>query len=352
MQITINGIAIEAKPGQTIFQAARDNGIFIPTLCYHDKVGAAGKCRVCVVEVEGMKGLQTSCSVEVREGMVVQTRTEKALAAQRLVVDLLLSTGTHDCIACDQNGACELQNDAYYLGIERGSLDYGLLAKDVDESSEFVFVDRNKCISCGRCVAACNGTVVNEVLDFKYRGAKADISFDNDLPMGSSSCVQCGECSQICPVGAITDKLSKGKARHFDVDKVYSVCPYCGVGCKLELHVDRKTNTIVRVRGAEGAPTNNGMLCVKGRYGYDFVAHPDRLKTPLIRNPDGSFREASWDEALDLVAKRLGDIKEKHGPDSIMGLCSAKVTNEENYAFQKFFRQAVGTNNIDHCARL
>lgn len=351
MQITINGRIVEAQPGQTIHQAAKAAGIYIPTLCYHEKVGAAGKCRVCVVEIEGMPALQTACSVEVREGMNIRTRTERVLNSQKLVVDLLLSTGTHDCLSCDQNGHCELQDVAYYLGMERGSFKYADVESVKDDSSEFVSVERSKCISCGRCVAACNNTVTNRVLDFKYRGNKAEIAFDDDKPMGESSCVQCGECAQICPVGALTDKLSKGKARRWDVEKVYSVCPYCGVGCKLELHVDRKKNEIVRITGAEGAPTNNGMLCVKGRYGYDFVGHPDRLTTPLIKE-NGKFREASWDEAITLVASKFAEIKQKHGADALMGMCSAKVTNEENYTFQKLFRTGIGTNNIDHCARL
>jgi formate dehydrogenase major subunit len=200
-------------------------------------------------------------------------------------------------------------------------------------------------------VEACNNTVTNEVLGFMHRSNHTAISFDDDKLMGESSCVQCGECAQICPVGALTDKLSMGQARYWEVEKVQSVCPYCGVGCKLEIHVDRASNKIVRINGVEGAPTNDGMLCVKGRYGYDFVGHPDRLKTPLIKE-NGVFREASWDEATTLVAQRLGEIKQKHGADKIMGLASAKVTNEENFVFQKFFRTALGTNNLDHCARL
>jgi formate dehydrogenase major subunit len=352
MLVTINGKQVVAEAGQTILQVARKHGIFIPSLCYHEKVGVAGKCRVCVVEVEGMRGLQTSCSVVVREGMVISTKTEKALQAQKLVVDLLLSNGTHDCLACAQNGKCELQDCAYFLGIERPTLNYAELEPCCDESSEFIKVDRNKCIACGRCVSSCQNTVTNDVLEFGYRGHSTEIIFDDDKKMGESSCVQCGECVQMCPVGALTEKKVAGQARYWETEKVKSVCPFCGVGCQMEIHVDRKNNKIVRVNGVEGSPTNNGMLCVKGRFGYDFVGHEERLTSPMIRNDDGSFRQATWDEALDLVANRLNDIKAKHGPNKIMGMASAKVTNEENYTFQKFMRTVIGTNNVDHCARL
>jgi len=352
MLVTINGRQYEAEAGQTILQVAKKHGVYIPSLCYHEKVGVAGKCRVCVVEVEGMRGLQTSCSVAVREGMNVTTNSEKAVQAQKLVVDLLLSSGQHDCLSCAQNGKCELQDAAYFLGIERPTLVFSDLEPHCDESSEFVKVDHNKCISCGRCVAACQKTVTNDVLDFGYRGANTEIVFDDGKKMGDSTCVQCGECVQICPVGALTEKKVRGQARYWETEKVKSVCPYCGVGCTMEIHVDRKLNKIVRVNGDEKSPVNQGMLCVKGRFGYDFVDHSDRLTSPLIRNDDGSFRKASWDEALDLVATKLNDIKAKHGADKIMGLASAKVTNEENYTFQKFIRTVIGTNNVDHCARL
>jgi len=352
MKILINGKTYEAAPGQTVLQVARDNGIYVPSLCYHAKIGPAGKCRVCVVEVEGMRGLQTSCNLPVKDGMKVRTDTEDVKAHQRLIVDLLLSSGKHDCLSCEQNGMCELQDAAYYLGIERPSFDLAPKTVDYDESSEMVYVDRSKCIQCGRCVEGCNNTVVNEVINFSERGFETRIAFDDNLPLGDSTCVQCGECVQLCPVGALLDKNAMGKGRAWEFDRVTTVCPYCGVGCQLELHIDRKRNEIVRVTGVEDAEANKGMLCIKGRYGYDFVNDETRLTTLLIKDSNGVFQEASWDEAIKLVASKFKEIKEKHGSDSIAGLCSAKVTNEENYTFQKFMRREIGTNNVDHCARL
>jgi formate dehydrogenase major subunit len=190
------------------------------------------------------------------------------------------------------------------------------------------------------------------VLDFGFRALETKVICDEDLPMGQSTCVQCGECSQICPVGAILDKKAMGKGRVWEFRKAHTVCPYCGVGCQLTLHIDPTTDEIVKVTGIEGAPANDGTLCVKGRYGYEFVNSPERLPTPLIRDKNGQLQPAAWDEALTFVAEKFNAIKAQHGGDAIAGLASAKVTNEENFAFQKFMRREVGTNNVDHCARL
>ena len=352
MQITIDNKVCEARDGQTVLQVARENGIYIPTLCYHAKTGQAGRCRVCVVEVGGMRGLQVSCVLQAKNGMVVTTDNVQIRDAQKMIVDLLLSSGHHDCLACEKSGNCELQDAAYFLGIERPSFAVPEEEFAKDDSSEFVAWDHAKCIKCGRCIVGCNTTVVHEVLDFAYRGSHTKVVCDDEAPMGSSSCVQCGECVQLCPVGAVIDKRSRGQGRSWQIEKVETVCSYCGVGCKINLHVDRTKNKIVRVTGVEESPANDGMLCVKGRYGFDYVASPERLTTPLIKDQSGIFQKATWDEAIALVARKFKEVKQNYGADAIGGLSSAKATNEENYLFQKFMRKEVGTNNVDHCARL
>lgn len=349
MNITINDRTMKAKEGQTVLQAARENSIYIPSLCFHPKTGPAGKCRVCVVEVEGVSGLQTACTLEVKDGMNVITDSDKVLEAQRLVVNLLLSTGKHDCLSCEQNGICELQDAAYYLGIETPAFYLADVKPEIDDSSEFVYLDHSKCIRCGRCIAGCNDTVVNEVLGFGYRGHDTKVICDYDLPMGKSSCVQCGECLQLCPTGAIIEKMSRGKGRPWEVDNVQTTCAYCGVGCQINLQV--KENEVIKVDGVEDVGPNFGCLCVKGRFGYHFINDASRLKTPLIRE-NGSFREALWEEAIDVVADNLKRIRQESGPDAIGVWSSARITNEENYLVQKFARAVIGTNNVDHCARL
>jgi predicted molibdopterin-dependent oxidoreductase YjgC len=351
MTVYLNGKAYEASPGETVLQVALRNNIYIPHLCFHEKTGQAAKCRACVVEIEGMPGLKTACNTPVTEGMQASTLTRKVLDAQKLVVDLILSSGQHDCLSCEQNGNCELQDAAYYLGIKKPSFQLYDDEYEIDDSSEFIIVDRSKCINCGRCVVGCNQTVVNEVINFGNRGFETKIVFDTDLPMGTSTCVQCGECVQLCPVGCLIDKRALGAGRTWELDKVETVCPYCGVGCRIEVHVDRTQDKIVRITGVEDSPTNNGMLCVKGRYGFDFVNSEERITSPLIKDK-GKFREASWEEAIELIAKKFISIKEEYGSDAIAGLASAKVTNEENFVFQKLIRKEVGTNNVDHCARL
>jgi predicted molibdopterin-dependent oxidoreductase YjgC len=352
LKMTINGKEVFFEKGKTILEVARENDMYIPSLCYHYKTGPASKCRLCVVNVEGMRGLQTSCSVKAADNMVVQTNTEDILAAQKMIVNLLLASGQHNCLSCEANGDCELQDAAYYLGIEAPEFLIETELPVIDESSEFIVIDHRKCIKCGRCVVGDNCTVVNEVLDFGFRGHDTKVICDDDVPMGTSTCVQCGECVQLCPVGAMIDKKSIGKGRPWELKKVDTVCPYCGVGCQITLHVNEKANKIVKVTGVEKAPTNDGMLCVKGRYGYDFVNSEERLTTPLIRDKNGQLQKATWDEAISLVADTFNRIKAESGADAIAGLCSAKCTNEENFAFQKFMRREIGTNNVDHCARL
>lgn len=352
MKITIDGKEINFEENRTILEIARDNNIYIPALCYHKKTGPAGACRICVVEVEGMRGLQTACTVKAQDGMKVMTNTPKLVEARRLIVNLLLSTcAKNGCESCDADGECELQETANKLGIKKPEFFVDHETEPADVSSEMIERNFGRCIECGRCIRGCNETVVNEVLEFGYRAKNVKVVCDSDLPMGDSSCVQCGECSQLCPVGSILDKKAVGKGRK-KLKRVDTVCPYCGVGCQISLHVDEKENKIIKITGVEESPTNDGMLCVKGRFGFDFVNSPERLTKPLVKSSEGEFKEISWNEAINIVSQKFKEIKEKYGSDSIAGLSSAKVTNEDNYLFQKLMRKEVGTNNVDHCARL
>jgi predicted molibdopterin-dependent oxidoreductase YjgC len=220
----------------------------------------------------------------------------------------------------------------------------------IEDANPFIVRDFARCIQCGRCVQACNDVQVNQAIHYGYRGARSKIVAAGDRPYRDSDCVFCGECVQACPTGALTEKEARGKIWPHDVDRtVRTTCTYCGVGCQTELHV--KDNRVVKVTGVENAAPNFGSLCVKGRFGFDFIGSAERLKSPLIREGEG-FREASWEEALERVARRLGEIRTASGPDSIGVFTSARITNEENYIAQKFTRAVLKTNNIDHCARL
>jgi formate dehydrogenase major subunit len=348
--ITLNGRTIEAPEGKTILEAARANGVLIPSLCFHPKTGPSASCRLCAVEVEGARGLVMSCNEPVRDGMVVRTETDQVLQARRMIVDLLLSDGTHDCLSCEMCGECELQEAAYRLGIERPSDRRVAPSTPSDLSHPMIERNPNRCILCGRCVKACNDVVVNGVLDVAFRGHRSLVVADQDAPLGRSSCVGCGECVQLCPTGALVERKGVSRGRTWGLDRVQTTCPYCGVGCQMDLHVDPVANRVVKVTGVEGAPPNDGMLCVKGRFGFDFPASPKRLTRPLIRR-DGRHEPVSWEEALDYTAARLGRIRDTHGPDSISAVASARDGNENAYAAQKFMRAVIETNNIDNCAR-
>jgi predicted molibdopterin-dependent oxidoreductase YjgC len=238
----------------------------------------------------------------------------------------------------------------YWLGIEKPRFEISPPGYPIETTNSMIQRDLNKCILCGRCIRACNEIQVNEVLDFARRGFRAKVGPAFDTDYIDSECFFCGECVDSCPVGAITLKQARFGGRPWELKKVRTTCTYCGVGCQMDLNIHG--GKIVKVTGnREYGQPNEGSLCVKGRFGMDFVHSQDRLKTPLIRK-DGELKEATWDEAYSFIAKKLASIKKKHGPDSIAGFSSARVTNEENYLFQKFMRAVIGTNNVDHCARL
>ncbi len=346
--LNIDGSDITAEVGKSLLSVARENGIYIPTLCYHPRARKAGKCRICVVEVKGLPGLQVSCSLAAVDGMVVRTDTKRIIETRKMIVELYLASGKHDCTSCEADGVCELQNAAKNLGIEKSGFPVSDQGHAIDPSSPMIIRDMNKCIQCGRCIVGCNELVVNEVIELGYRGSSMSVVCDLDSPMGESSCVICGECVQLCPTGALIEKKPAGKESNRDTVKVRTTCPYCGVGCQIFLHV--RDNEILKVTGVETAKPNYGSLCIKGRFGYDFVNSPDRLKSPLVRK-DGKLVEVSWEEALDYTAEKLSWTRETHGPDSIVGIGCARTTNEDNYLMMKLMRGVIGTNNIDHCAR-
>ncbi|NLE56780.1 MAG: molybdopterin-dependent oxidoreductase [Planctomycetes bacterium] len=348
VQITINGQRIAATAGSTVLEAATAAGIKIPTLCHHPALEPIGACRVCLVEVAHQRALQPACTFPVSEGMEVWTHSPKVEEARRFVLELIISDHPLDCMTCDSAGRCELQDLAYAYGIKESRYPGEQHKYTIDDSNPFIQVDRNKCILCRRCVRVCKEVNGAQAVGLAYRGFHSAISFGLNSTMEDSPCEFCGSCVHVCPVGALLPKKSLGKGRTWEGRRVRTTCPYCGVGCQIELQV--KGDQIIGVRGVDDAQPNQGWTCVKGRYGYDFIYSPDRLTTPLIREGDG-FREASWDEALDLVVSKFQQIIRESGPDAIAGVSCARSTNEDSYSMQKLFRAVIGTNNIDHCAR-
>jgi len=350
VQLTIDGKQISAEQGTSVLETARLVGIDIPALCYHCDLPPNAACRLCLVEVEGQHTLQASCTLCVADGMVVHTDTPKVQRVRKLMLELLLSEHPRDCMTCEQAGRCEVQDLAYALGVEESRFTGTIQRFDwIADDNPFIVRDYDKCISCWRCTAACAEVQGRFAIAKGYRGFEAHPVAGLDVPYDKSICEFCGQCVAYCPTGALTERAAIGAGRSWEMTKVTTTCPYCGVGCIFDLNV--KDDHIVNVTSNPDAPVNGMALCVKGRFGWDFVHHPDRLTRPLIRQGD-DFVEASWDEALDLIASRLGKIKEESGPDSIAFLASAKCTNEENHVIQKFARAVIGTNNVDHCARL
>ena len=345
--LTINGREVQAPKGSTVLEACRCNGIKIPTLCHDPELSSPGGCRLCVVEIDGMRNLPPSCVTAASQGMVVRTATEQVREARKTVLELLVANHPLDCMTCQKMGDCSLAEYAYDYGVKDNVLGGEKSQHPIDDSNQFIVRDMNKCILCGKCVRACEEIQGRSVIDFTYRGFNTEVS-PSLLPLGESECVYCGSCVAVCPVGALTEKSMLGHGRAWEVKKVKTTCPFCGTGCNFDLNV--KDGKVIGVTGNETSVVNGRHLCVKGRFGTDFIHSDRRITTPLIKR-DGEFVEATWEEALSLVAEKLTAIKEKYGPDSIGALSSARCTNEENYLMQKFMRAVVGTNNVDHCAR-
>ncbi|MCC6812715.1 MAG: formate dehydrogenase subunit alpha [Rubrivivax sp.] len=364
----LDGQPATAFEGETILKAAERHGVQIPRLCFTDGLRADGNCRACVVEVDGERTLAPSCCRAVQPGMKVRAASERARRAQDMVLELLLAelpaAGFKwlDDDATQPHGELSQWASQRKVGVRQQLQNLQRPRPTPDLSHPAMAVNLDACIQCTRCVRACREAQVNDVIGLAGRGAEARIVFDLDDAMGASSCVACGECVQACPTGALMPKTHIGPQR---VDRsVDSVCPFCGVGCQITYHV--RDEKIVSVSGRNG-PANAGRLCVKGRFGFDYAASPDRLTRPLIRiagvpkdpahcqqPPDWRtvFREASWDEALDAAAGGLRALKSRHGPRALAGFGSAKGTNEEAYLFQKLVRTGFGSNNVDHCTRL
>ncbi|MDJ0785037.1 MAG: 2Fe-2S iron-sulfur cluster-binding protein [Desulfosarcinaceae bacterium] len=371
--LTINGHQLEFEAGETLLEVARRNSIDIPTLCHLKGATPTGACRICVVEVAGARSLLAACATPATAGMEVQTESPKVVESRKLILQLMLSSGNHNCAVrgsddsdwtrfqlqvhgddgsdelCPVWGDCRLQDLAYRYQVSGEGFTGTETRYPMETVNPFIVRDFSRCIQCGRCVQACNDIQVNNAISFGYRGPASKIIAAGDRPLKDSDCVFCGECVQACPVGALVEKDVRYDIRQWNTKKVRTTCSYCGVGCQMDLHI--QDNQIVKVSGTDDAVPNDGSLCVKGRFGFNFVASGERLQAPLIKE-NGSFRAASWDEALDLVASRLKTLRDTHGSDCLGVLTSARVSNEENYIANKFTRAVLNTNNIDHCARL
>ncbi len=343
--VSIDGKSIEVPEGTLVIEAARQVGVMVPHFCYHPKLEPDANCRMCLVEIEKIPKLQTSCSTRVADGMVVRSSVPHVETARKSVLELLLGNHPLDCPVCDQGGRCDLQDFSHeYTTGSRFTELKRVFPKE--HLSPLIETQMNRCVSCMRCVRYCDEVMDAKALAPVGRGTMTKISHwaGNEL-----ECDFCGGCIQICPVGAITSRLSMYDFRPWMLKRAETICNFCGDGCQMT--VQRKDEDLIEVNSTLGAGRNDGDLCARGYFGYHANVHADRLMHPLIRQPDGSFAEATWEEALERAADQFAQIKAAHGADVIGGLITARCTNEELYAFQKFMRGVIGTNNVDSSAR-
>jgi NADH-quinone oxidoreductase chain G len=345
MELTINGKSIKAESGTTILQAALKNGIYIPNLCYDKRLKPFGGCRLCVVEVEGERKLLASCATPVREGMTVHTETPKLAKARKTVLELLLIYHPLDCPICDKAGECALQDLAFQYGPSQNR--FVAERKNEPERTDAPIIERNpnRCILCGKCVRLCYEHQGVGAISFINRGFRTKISppFEETL-----DCEFCGQCIDTCPVGALGSKPYRHQSRAWYVDEHEMICPYCGCGCTTNLSI--REGRIIRARGKEGVGINSGDLCSRGRFGFDYIYSENRVTAPMIKK-GGTLTAVSWTEALEYTMERLHAIKGKYGPSAVCAIGSQRCSMEDNYMFQKFMREIIGTDNIDSAAR-
>ena len=342
IKLKIDGTEVEVSKGRTILEAAQSIGIRIPTLCHDRRLVPFGACRLCVVKEKGKSELLSACFTPAKNGMEIITQSPEIFESRRLQLQLILLNHPMICPRCEKEGDCDLQTLVYEYGVKETLYPWEPIVFPVDDHSPLLHRDPNKCILCGRCVRICDEVQGVGELSFTQRGIKTAIDTDFHRPI---HCEFCGQCLDTCPVGAITSECFDYKTKVWELTETTTPCPYCGCGCLLT--IGSKEGEIKRVFSNPEKGPNDGNLCVRGRFGWDFIDHPERVKSPLLKI-NGTFKEVSWEEALRFVAHELEEIKDQHGPESIAGIVSSRLTNEEYYLFRRLFQTALETNQIDH----